>query len=119
MSLAVSTPSMPGIFQSSRTMWYGAPSFTAALTISTAVSVLEGMHILVAEDNEINAEILEELLDMVGATCDICENGQAVAEAFAASQPGQYRLLQHAHVDRLRHMGGHPGLQGIPDHATQ
>ncbi len=55
--------------------------------------VLEGMHILVAEDNEINAEILEELLDMAGATCDICENGQAVAEAFAASQPGQYRLI--------------------------
>ena len=60
---------------------------------SGQASVLEGMHILVAEDNEINAEILEELLDMVGATCDICENGQAVAEAFAASQPGQYRLI--------------------------
>ena len=38
-------------------------------------SLLQGMHILVAEDNEINAEILGELLDMAGATCDICEMG--------------------------------------------
>ena len=56
-------------------------------------SVLQGMHILVAEDNEINAEILRELLSIVGATCDICENGQLVAEAFAASVPGQYQLV--------------------------
>ena len=55
--------------------------------------ILEGMHILVAEDNEINAEILSELLDMAGASCHICENGQLVAEAFAASAPGQYQLI--------------------------
>ncbi|MCM1104329.1 MAG: response regulator [Clostridium sp.] len=56
-------------------------------------SVLEGMHILVAEDNEINAEILGELLDMVGATCEICKNGQLVVEAFEKSTPGQYQII--------------------------
>ena len=56
-------------------------------------SSLEGIHILVAEDNEINAEILSELLDMAGATCDICGNGQLVVESFAHSQPGQYQLV--------------------------
>ena len=56
-------------------------------------SVLSGMHILVAEDNEINAEILSELLDMSGASCDICENGKAVAETFEHSEPGQYQLV--------------------------
>lgn len=56
-------------------------------------SVLQGMHILVAEDNEINAEILRELLDMAGATCDICENGKLVVEAFEKSSAGQYQLI--------------------------
>lgn len=56
-------------------------------------SVLQGMHILVAEDNAINAEILGELLNIAGATCDICENGQIVAEAFEKSSPGQYQLI--------------------------
>ncbi len=56
-------------------------------------SILQGMHILVAEDNEINAEILSELLDMTEATCDICENGEQVVEAFAKSKPGQYRMI--------------------------
>ncbi|MCI8624564.1 MAG: response regulator [Provencibacterium sp.] len=56
-------------------------------------SVLEGMHILVAEDNEINAEILRELLDMAGASCDIYENGRLAAEAFEKSSPGQYQLI--------------------------
>ena len=51
------------------------------------------MHILVAEDNEINAEILKELLDMAGASCDIVENGKLVVEAFENSGPGQYQLI--------------------------
>ena len=56
-------------------------------------SVLQGMHILVAEDNEINAEILRELLQIVGASCDIFENGQLVVDAFAQSEPGAYQLI--------------------------
>ena len=56
-------------------------------------SILEGMHILVAEDNEINAEILGELLDMAGASCEIYENGQMAAKAFEQSHPGQYDLI--------------------------
>ncbi len=56
-------------------------------------SILCGMHILVAEDNEINAEILGELLDIAGASCHFCENGKLVAEAFEKSDPGQYQLV--------------------------
>lgn len=54
---------------------------------------LEGMHILAAEDNELNAEILREMLEMVGVSCDICENGVQVFEAFLGSKPGQYDLI--------------------------
>ncbi len=56
-------------------------------------SSLRGMHILVAEDNEINSEILRELLRMSGATCDICENGRLAVEAFEKSVPGQYQVI--------------------------
>ena len=55
--------------------------------------ILRGMSILAAEDNEINAEILSELLNMAGAACEICANGQLAVEAFERSVPGQYQLI--------------------------
>ncbi|MCM1488721.1 MAG: response regulator, partial [Firmicutes bacterium] len=60
---------------------------------SAEESALNGMNILVAEDNEINAEILSELLGMSGASCDVCENGQIVTEKFKQSKPGEYDLI--------------------------
>lgn len=56
-------------------------------------SVLAGKHILAAEDNELNSEILAELLGMIGATCDLTENGQQALECFEKSVPGQYDLI--------------------------
>ena len=56
-------------------------------------SVLSGKHILAAEDNELNAEILEALLEMAGAHCEIRENGRIALESFLESQPGQYDLI--------------------------
>ncbi|MDD6236943.1 MAG: ATP-binding protein, partial [Clostridiales bacterium] len=55
--------------------------------------ILEGMHILAAEDNELNAEILKEMLEMVGASCEIYENGVQVVDVFLNSKPGQYALI--------------------------
>lgn len=59
----------------------------------TSTSVLYGKHILAAEDIDLNAEILVELLDMVGATCDVAVNGKEVLERFEQSEPGQYDLI--------------------------
>lgn len=56
-------------------------------------TTLAGKHILVAEDNELNAEIISGLLVMVGATCEICEDGQKTLEAFENSKPGTYDLI--------------------------
>ena len=56
-------------------------------------AILEGMHFLCAEDNELNAEILTELLKMKGAECTICENGQKVVETFEQSVPGAYDMI--------------------------
>lgn len=52
-----------------------------------------GRHFLVAEDNEINAEIIEELLDIEEATCEIVENGQLAVERFEQSAPGDYDAI--------------------------
>ena len=56
-------------------------------------NVLKGMRFLCAEDNELNAEILMELLKIEGAECTICENGKRVLEAFEQSAPGDYDMI--------------------------
>ena len=54
---------------------------------------LEGLHFLAAEDNEINAEILTELLDMEGASCEIVENGQRAVERFQNADPSEFDAI--------------------------
>ncbi len=49
----------------------------------------KGMRILLAEDNEINAMIAEEILTEMGASVDLAENGQVAVDKFAA-QPEHY-----------------------------
>lgn len=56
-------------------------------------NILNGLHFLAAEDNELNAEILEEMLKTVGATVDVYENGQRIVRAFEKSSPGQYTAI--------------------------
>ena len=56
-------------------------------------NILLGMRFLCAEDNEINAEILTELLKIEGAECTICENGEEILKAFEQSAPGDYDMI--------------------------
>ena len=56
-------------------------------------SPLSGMKFLCAEDNAINAEILEMLLEANGASCTICSNGQEIVDAFASVKPGDYDMI--------------------------
>ena len=56
-------------------------------------NIFQGMRFLCAEDNELNAEILMELLKIEGAECTICENGKRVLEAFEQSAPGDYDMI--------------------------
>ena len=58
-----------------------------------AASPLSGMKFLCAEDNAINAEILEMLLEAKGASCTICPNGQEIVDAFASVKPGDYDMI--------------------------
>ena len=56
-------------------------------------NILQGMRFLCAEDNELNAEILTELLKIEGAECTICENGEEILKTFEQSAPGDYDMI--------------------------
>ena len=71
---------------------------TAALASQAEVdeqdgNILQGMRFLCAEDNELNAEILTELLKIEGAECTICENGEEILKTFEQSVPGDYDMI--------------------------
>ncbi len=54
---------------------------------------LEGRRILLAEDMEINAEIMMDILDMKDARADHAENGRVAVEMFEASDVGAYSAI--------------------------
>ena len=69
----------------------GAPSaeLVAESTQEAEENSLDGLRVLLAEDMEINAEILTDLLDMEGITAEHAENGQIAVDMFA-SHPEKY-----------------------------
>ncbi len=56
-------------------------------------SDLQGLHILVAEDNDINWEIISAMLSMFGITADRAENGRLCVERMRAAAEGSYALI--------------------------
>ncbi len=52
-----------------------------------------GQKILLAEDNDLNAEIAVELLHLVGLEVDCAENGQEALDMFLQSAPDEYALV--------------------------
>ncbi len=56
-------------------------------------SDLEGLHILVAEDNDINWEIISAMLSMFGITTDRAENGKVCVDMISAAEEGSYTLI--------------------------
>ena len=56
-------------------------------------SDLKGLHILVAEDNDINWEIISAMLGMFGITSDRAENGRVCVDMMRAAAKGSYTLV--------------------------
>ena len=83
--------------------------FTFTFTAKPAAPVLEaaaakdaetgsaaqsgGPRILIAEDNELNGQILTELLEEEGFQVLRTENGRKAVEAFERSSPGEYGVI--------------------------
>ncbi len=56
-------------------------------------SDLQGLRILVAEDNDINWEIISAMLAMFGISADRAENGRICVERLQAAEDGCYALI--------------------------
>ncbi len=54
---------------------------------------LEGLRFLAAEDNDINAEILKEILSIEGAQCEIVENGKLAVERFELAAEEEFDAI--------------------------
>lgn len=53
----------------------------------------EGKHILMAEDNEINALIAVEIIESMGATIEVVGNGKEAVDRFSEHEAGYYDFI--------------------------
>ena len=93
------------------------------LAAARFADALQGVKLLAAEDNDINAEILVELLAQEGASCKVCSNGREVLGEFAQSEPGTYDAvlmdvmmpeMNGLEAARAIRVLDHPQAQSIP-----
>ena len=54
---------------------------------------LDGLHVLITEDVELNAEILTDLLEMEGITSEWAKNGKLAVDMYAQSDVGHFDLI--------------------------
>ena len=59
---------------------------------------LKGLHFLVAEDDDLNCEIVKTLLEMEGATCDFVKNGLMVLDVFEKRGEDYDAMLMDVHM---------------------
>lgn len=85
--------------------------------------VVEGLHILVVDDIEVNQIILVKILTTMGAQCSVAGNGQEALDLFTNSGLGEYDLIlmdvQMPVMDgysatRAIRASGHPAAESIP-----
>ena len=80
------------------TLFYGLKQYTGFAEEEAVVHAaqefeLEGLKILLAEDNDLNWEIADELLSSLGLELERAENGKLCVEKFCASEVGFYKAI--------------------------
>ena len=79
-------------------------------------SDVAGMRVLVAEDNDINWEIIEVLLDMYGIEATRAENGQIAVDLLASSQQEAYDLvLMDVQMPVMNGIEATKAIRALPD----
>lgn len=71
----------------------GAETAAAAPAAAETVLPLAGLHLLLAEDNELNSEIATALLEEQGASITAVENGRLALEAIQNAAPRTYDAI--------------------------
>ena len=79
-----------------------------------ADSALAGLRFLAAEDNEVNAEILAELLTMEGAACELTADGRQAVERFRRAAPGEFDVMNGHEAARAIRALDRPDAGQIP-----
>ena len=103
---AISKPFFVSAFREKVTELWGEPSVP-----EEDAGDLKGMRFLAAEDNEINAEILEELLAVEGAVCQVEANGRLALERFQRAAAGEFDAIL---LDvQMPVMNGHEAARAI------
>lgn len=70
-----------------------APSTPDTDTPDFQMYSFQGRRVLLAEDNALNTEIVEEILGMADLAVEHAENGQIAVDMFAQAPPGYYDLI--------------------------
>ena len=77
----------------------------------TGGNALAHKHVLVAEDNALNAEVITAILNIHDATCEVAANGEEAVAKFGMSAPGTFDMI---FVDvQMPVMNGHDAARAI------
>ncbi len=84
-------PFFPSTFFSAVKPFFGGEA--SQTETPPADGTLQGKMFLVAEDNDLNAEILTEMLALEGARCEVAQNGRIAADMFLKAPEGYYDMI--------------------------
>ena len=77
----------------------------------TGGNALAHKHVLVAEDNALNAEVITAILNIHDATCEVAANGEEAVAKFRESAPGTFDMI---FMDvQMPVMNGHDAARAI------
>lgn len=88
-----SEPGKGSVFSFTLTMTKGKPEDLTVKPEDAELDKLSGVHILMAEDNDLNAAITTELLEIRGAKVTRAENGRVALELYKQHAPGTFQVV--------------------------
>ena len=96
-----------------------APGAPGTRPPATGEALLRG-HVLLAEDNEVNAMVVEALLTRLGLTVEVLGDGQAVVDRVCADRHRPDLILMDCQMPSLdgfeatKHIRWHERIKGLP-----